>query len=62
LYRLANDGKSWEKAAKLTESRFFHRMTPGRSGKLLLVGGATESGHVADIEEIEPERRPALEE
>jgi hypothetical protein len=62
LYRLANDGKSWEKAAKLTEPRFFHRMTPGRSGKLLLVGGATESGHVADIEEIEPERRPALEE
>jgi hypothetical protein len=62
LYRLADDGKSWEKVVKLTEPRFFHRMLPGRSGKLLLVGGATESGHVADIQEIEPERRPVLEE
>jgi N-acetylneuraminic acid mutarotase len=62
LYRLADDGKSWQAIAKLVEPRFFHRMVAGRSGKLLLIGGANDDGHLGDIEEVEPLRRPALEE
>jgi hypothetical protein len=62
VYRLSDDGQSWSAVAKLTTPRFFHRLLPGRSGKLLLVGGAADDGHLADIEEVAPMRRPALEE
>jgi hypothetical protein len=46
---------------KLTPPRFFHRLLPGEDGKLLIVGGASEDGHLATIEELSPASRPALE-
>jgi N-acetylneuraminic acid mutarotase len=61
LFRLADDGQNWEAAAKLTQPRFFHRLVPGKHDALLLVAGASEEGHLASIEAVRPERRPALE-
>jgi hypothetical protein len=61
LYRLADDGSEWEAVVELAQPRFFHRLVPGEKGALLAVGGASEEGHVATIEELEPTRRPVLE-
>jgi len=61
LYRLAEDGREWQAVAELQPARFFHRLVPGEKGTLLAVAGASEEGHLATIEELNPERRPALE-
>ena len=61
LFRLSDDGKTWEPIAELAQPRFFHRLLPGKPGVLLAVGGASEEGHLADIEELSPKRRPTLE-
>ena len=61
LHRLSDDGKKWDAVLKLTPPRFFHRLLPGEDGTLLLVGGASEEGHLATIEELSPSQRPALE-
>jgi hypothetical protein len=61
LYRLADDGRQWEAVAKLSPPRFFHRLLPGEKGTLLLVGGASEDGHLATIEELSRARRPEFE-
>jgi hypothetical protein len=61
LFRLSDDGKTWEPIAELTQPRFFHRLLPGKPGILLAVGGASEEGHLADVEELSPKRRPTLE-
>jgi hypothetical protein len=61
LYRLADDGQKWEAVLKLNPPRFFHRLLPGTDGTLLVVGGASEEGHLATIEELSPTRRPSLE-
>ena len=61
LFRLSDDGQTWESVVELAQPRFFHRLLPGKPGVLLAVGGASEEGHLADIEELSPKRRPALE-
>jgi len=61
LYRLAATDAGWEAVAKLHVPRFFHRLVPGKDAALLAVAGASEEGHVASIEELMPNRRPALE-
>lgn len=60
VFVLAGDGSKWNPVAKMRQPRFFHRMLPGENGKLIAVAGASEEGHLADIEEIAPElqRRP----
>jgi hypothetical protein len=53
LYRLSDDGKSWEEAARLKTPRFFHRLLPGHEpNTLLAVAGSAEDGHVANVEAI----------
>jgi N-acetylneuraminic acid mutarotase len=61
MYRLSDDGKKWEAVLKLTPPRFFHRLVPGDDGTVLIVGGASEEGHLATIEKLRPSQRPALE-
>jgi hypothetical protein len=61
LFRLSDDGAEWEAIVELAQPRFFHRLLPGKPGILLAVGGASEEGHLADIEELSPKRRPPLE-
>jgi hypothetical protein len=53
LYRLAGDGSEWEQVTRLATGRFFHRLLPGGSDSLLVVGGASRKGHVAHIERID---------
>lgn len=55
LYRLADDGSTWENAGKLQQPRFFHRLLPADNGALLAVAGASMSGHLASIEKITPQ-------
>jgi N-acetylneuraminic acid mutarotase len=52
LYRLADDGQSWESAGELAKPRFFHRLLPGGDDALLSVAGASMTGHLASIEKI----------
>lgn len=52
LYRLADDGKSWEAVMELQQPRFFHRLVPADASTLLAVAGASFEGHLAGIEEL----------
>lgn len=52
VYRLTTDGAKWEEVAKLDKPRFFHRLLPGGLNELIVVGGATEDGHLAGTEWI----------
>jgi len=56
LYRLSVDGTEWEEVARLAQGRFFHRLLPGGNDSLLVVGGASRAGHLADIERIDVSR------
>jgi hypothetical protein len=52
LYRLADDGKSWEAVLELKQPRFFHRLLPAGDATLLSIAGASFDGHLANIEEV----------
>jgi uncharacterized GH25 family protein len=52
VYRLNDEASKWDKAARLSTPRFFHQLVPGRADNLLVIGGATEKGHLADSEQI----------
>ncbi len=53
VYRLAENGQEWNAVTELKTARFFHRLLPAGSNKLLVVGGASiQSGHLSDIELI----------
>jgi Kelch motif len=52
VYRLSADGQSWEESARLREGRFFHRLLPLGSDRLIVVGGATRKGHLTAIESV----------
>ena len=52
LFRLADDGKSWEAVVELKQPRFFHRLVPAGKAKLLSIAGASFDGHLANIEEM----------
>jgi len=52
LYRLADDGKSWEAVLELKQPRFFHRLLPAGDATLLSIAGASFEGHLANIEEV----------
>jgi hypothetical protein len=54
VYRLADDGSKWQAVARLATARFFHQLVPaGTEDALLVVGGASRQGHLADIERID---------
>jgi hypothetical protein len=62
LYRLSDDGKEWQEAAKIATPRFFHRLMPGaKPNTILIIAGAAEDGHVADVEvlRVGPPNSPA---
>lgn len=51
LQRLREDGSSWEVVQQLGHARFFHRMLPWGSDRLVFLGGADMSvGKFADVE------------
>jgi hypothetical protein len=53
LHRLSKDGSSWEEAGRIATPRFFHQLVPGPDGGLMVVGGASQDGHLASIERVE---------
>jgi hypothetical protein len=53
VYRLNDDGERWDEVARLARPRFFHRLLAAGPDKLLVVGGATSDGHIADVELID---------
>jgi hypothetical protein len=53
VYRLNDAGSAWEEATRMATGRFFHQLVPTSDGRLLAVGGASRTDHLADIEEIE---------
>jgi hypothetical protein len=54
LYRLSDTGSAWEEVGRLLAPRFFHQLVPGPNDSLLIVGGASMDGHLATIEQINP--------
>ena len=53
LYRLNDAGSAWEEAGRMEVPRFFHQLVPAPRGGLMVVGGASQEGHLATIERIE---------
>lgn len=54
VFKLADDGSKWEVVAKLDEPRFFHQLVPAaKEDALLVLGGASRSGHLTSIELID---------
>jgi Kelch motif len=53
VYRLNDVGSAWEEVACKARGRFFHQLVPGPGGGLLAIGGASRTGHLADIEWID---------
>ena len=57
LQRLAADGARWEIVRTLPTARFFQRMLPIDSRRLLVVGGANmEMGKFAELEVVDVEQ------
>ncbi len=54
VFKLADDGSKWEEVAKLIQQRFFHQLVPAaKADALLVVGGASRDGHLADVELVD---------
>jgi outer membrane protein assembly factor BamB len=65
LLALSTDGTKWDEVARLEPARFFHRLLPLADGRLVVVGGSSRKGHVAELEVISPnagETAPAAKE
>lgn len=53
IWRLAEDGQSWQEAGKLNRPRFFHRVVCAGGSRLIVVGGANmEEGKDLSVESI----------
>ncbi|MCE9608301.1 MAG: hypothetical protein K8U03_25730 [Planctomycetia bacterium] len=50
VYRLSEDGKSWDSIGNLNQPRFFHRFVNGGDRSLLAIAGASKKGHLDSIE------------
>jgi hypothetical protein len=50
VHQLAGDGTTWVEVAKLTQERFFHRLLPLNGTEILAVGGASNAGHLRNLE------------
>lgn len=53
VVRLNDDGQSWTQIAKLNHPRSFHRLVAADDGKLLVVGGTSKAGKVAEVESLQ---------
>ncbi len=53
LYRLSQDGKTWDKVGAVAKPRMVHRLVPHGNG-VVVVGGASRGGNVAEVEIVIP--------
>ncbi len=54
LYRLNEKKIAWENIATFEKQRSVHRVVSARDDLLLILGGASKAGNLADVESIEP--------
>lgn len=54
LYRLKEDRTAWEEVGSLSKPRTVHRIVPIRGGQVLVLGGGSRAGNIAELEAIEP--------
>ncbi|HEX3657845.1 MAG TPA: kelch repeat-containing protein [Pirellulales bacterium] len=59
IYRLGQNGASWESVGKMQPPRFHHHLFALQPGVLLSVGGATRTGKVLAVESVEVSRAAA---
>jgi N-acetylneuraminic acid mutarotase len=52
IFRLADDGKSWNEFGQLKHPRYFHRLVADGERRIVVVGGTTRGGKVPEVEEI----------
>lgn len=52
LFRLNDEGTAWDDSGRVDTPRFFHQLVPAPKGGLMVVGGASEDGHIATIERV----------
>jgi hypothetical protein len=60
LYRLSQDGNSWDECGAVENPRVVHRMVPARRDLLLVLGGSSRAGNVAVTETIVPLTKPSV--
>lgn len=53
LFRFSQDGSAWARVGRVSTPRFLHQLVPAPNGGLMVVGGASEDGHIASIERVE---------
>jgi N-acetylneuraminic acid mutarotase len=59
LQRLSQDGTAWEVVRQLERARFFHRLLPLSSTRLIILGGASmEEGKFEEVDLIDVTRLP----
>ncbi len=52
LYRLDDNGEKWTEVGELNHPRYFHRLVASDDGQLLIVGGTSKGGKVAEVEAV----------
>ncbi len=57
LYRLNDKNDAWQEIGVLEKQRLVHRMVSVRPGQLLVLGGASRDGNVAQVEAFVPPTR-----
>jgi N-acetylneuraminic acid mutarotase len=53
VVRLNGDGQGWSEIAQLNHPRFFHRLLTTGDGRLVVVGGTSRGGKVAEVEALQ---------
>jgi len=58
LYRLSDEGDSWMEAGQVEQPRIVHRIVPAQNGMVLVLGGASRAGNVAETEAVKIRAQP----
>ncbi|MBM4069677.1 MAG: hypothetical protein FJ271_12105 [Planctomycetes bacterium] len=52
LYRLSAKGDAWETVGEIKQRRYVHRLVPNGAQRIVVLGGASQTGPVAVTEEV----------
>lgn len=54
--RLNSEQNGWQACAALPSPRIHHRLVPGVSSRMIVIGGASRAGHIASVDSISIEK------
>jgi N-acetylneuraminic acid mutarotase len=54
--RLNSEQNGWQECGKLPSPRIHHRLVPGVSSQMVVIGGASRAGHIAGVDSITLEK------